>query len=869
MDFGLIFQTLPGMSNQPSKWLLRFFRWFADPEIVDDIEGDLIESFQLRKAAHQLTRLWMFWEIIRLIRPGIVRPLFNYQKLNTISMISFHSKVAFRVLKRDKRYTAINILGLSLGIWCTLLTYLWLQDEYQFDRFHTNNEQLYRILMNIQINDLYHTEEASSYPLADALLAEYPEVEQAVRFVYPEKTILKIGEAEIETEYAATEPAFLDVFTFPLTHGDSKQALASKQNMVISQELAEAHFNGLSPIGQSIIMKQEGKELDFVVAGVMEKLPSHSSMQFDVLVPISYMNEVEVFAENWNNPWLTTYITLKDGTDPEVFKEKIKNFPFEKADAEWYTLNLQKYSDQYLFGQFEEGEAIGGRIDNLKLFALIASFTLIIAGFNYINLTTARSIRRDKEIGIKKTLGAYRSSIITQFLFETGTILIAALGLSLLFTYLSLPAFNQLTGKNVELSPNSLEITLVLGSIFLFTLVSSGLYPALSASNLGKSLKTSLASKQYDRPMLRRVLVTLQFALSIILVSGAAVVYQQIKYISDKDLGLDQVNVLLLELDEQSRASYADLKAAASSHTSILTAAISSHDFYGPLGYTSDVRWRLRPEDGDQLFFGIQDIDADMLPLLDLAMKEGTTFDTGRKEDATQYIINEAAAKSMGFENPVGEQLTFWGNTGTIIGVTKDFHFSTLHEQIQPLIMRHIIDANYLFIKTEKGKTKQAIDYLSEVHASHSQFPMKLSFMDQAIQKKYQEEQSMQKLAYSFAFMTLVISCLGMIGLISYSVERRTKEIAVRKVLGASIPQISRLLFSEYLIIIGAAAIIGVPSIYFWAQQWLNNYPYRTDLEVQTWLISLICILGLSLLISVAFMKRIDQTNPATTLRDE
>ncbi len=856
--------------NHPPRLPLRFLRWFCRPELLRYIEGDLLELHEENAQAKGATQAnWMFaWEVVKLFRPAIIKSSRSITHIKPRIMLLNHLKIAFRVFKKEKFFTAVNVVGLASGIWCALLTYYWCADEYRFDRFHENGDRLYRVLMNLDVNGANYTDEGTAYPLGDALLEDFPEVAARTRYSQAEPVAVTIQEQLTEQQFAAADANFFTTFSLPLLEGDAATCLSDLKHVVISETLAQAYFKDQSPLGETITLHSGGYSLGFLVTGVFEDIPAHSSVSFDMMVHVDNLLALNEGMNTWGNTWFSTYLVVNDSFDQDEFTEKLKGYAKRKAGMEWYELMVQKYEDQYLYDHFENGQQAGGRIDNLVLFAIIAGFTLLIGCFNYVNLATARAMRRNKEVSIRKTIGADRWVLITQFLTESGVIIMVSAAMALGWTYLTLPSFSALTGKNLQIAFGDPHLYQLLCAIFGITLMVSGLYPAISLSRGSHLFSWRSFREQKSSSWIRKGLVTLQFGISILLISGTVIIYQQLSFIIQKDLGLDQESVMYLELDEQSNASYQEIKATLQNDPRVKLVSGSNHNLIGPIGYTGDVNWRLRP-DGADYFIAVQDVDSEMLELLDITLERGTSFSADLHPDSTRYIINATMAAMSGFEDPIGESLSFWGKHGTIVGVAKDFHFSTLHEAIQPLVIRNVVNPEYVFVKSATGRAMEVFTALQEIHETFSQLPAKIHFLDQEIEARYTKEYTMQQLAYGFSGLALILCALGLIGLVSYSIERRTKEIAVRMVLGASLAQLGQLLFREYLWLMLIASVIGVPVLLKWAHDWLEKYPYRIAVSPLLVLFSLLGVLVLALLIMGSYMKKVRAYNPVDLLRDE
>lgn len=787
-------------------------------------------------------------------------------------MMKTNLKVAFRIFRLEKFYTTVNIIGLACGVWCALMTAFWVQDELSYDQFHEKGDRIYRVLMNINLDGEIYTDEGTAYPVGDVMVEDIPEIEERVRYSYPEPVALTVNGKLTENELASVDPNFFEVFSVPLVQGDAKSCLRELNSVVISDRMASNYFGEQSPLGKLITVHEGAYALEFIVRGVFESFPRNSTMNFELVIPIDNLKQLYGDMDNWGNTWFATYVVLDERADLAEVDHKIRDLPKTKAGIESFTFMLQNYGDQYLYGRFENGRLAGGRIDYVVIFLVIAVFTVLIGCFNYVNLTTARSMKRTREIGVRKVIGANRRTLIIQFMTESGLIVLFSVLLGVLLAQLSLPLFNAITFKDIQIGYDDFNFYLLLATITVFTLVFSGIYPSavLSSFLAPSALKGQIENLGFQN-FLRKGIVTFQFCLTVMLVSGAFVVFLQLKYLLEKDLGLDKENVVFLELDQNSKPKYQEIKSALEGHSDILSVSGSSHDFIGPaIGFTSDPVWRGKIADDNQVkFFGIQDVDYGLLDMLNIKLVAGRTFSEEVKSDSTNYIINEASARAMGFDDPLGEKLSFWGGSGKIIGVVEDFHFATLHETIKPIIMRRVPNEKYVFIKTAPGKTPDAIAHIERVHESFSALPSKYHFMDRVLEESYRSEMSLQKLASYFSLLTILISCLGLLGLVSYNLERRTKEIAIRKVLGARVGSLMRLLFSEYFGLILLAIGIGIPTSIYIMKQWLDGFAYRVDISLLMFLIPCGLLLVITGAIVVLQSTKLNHLNPADSLRNE
>ena len=850
------------MNKRPPKYPLRFFRWFCNPEYVDDIQGDLMEQFEKNPSRIRFTV-----EVLKLLRPSLIKPASGGEKLNYYGMLKNNFKIALRTFKREKAFTFINILGLTCGMLSAMLITLWMQDEWKYDRFHENGDNIYRIIKNFEMNNEVVTDEGVAYRVGPAFKDQFPEVLESVRYTFPDNVVTGIDGKISEQLLAAADPNFFQVFSYPMVEGSAKDCLTEAGQIVISLQVAKNYFPNKSAIGEIIEVREGSDSVAFVISGVFE-IPTHSTFQTDFIITMDAYTQLISGYDNWGNTFFDNALVLRENVDISHLQVKMTKLA-EDNDA-WYSILLQPYQDQYLYSSFKNGKVDGGRIDSVKLFGFAALCAILIACFNYINLTTARSSKRTKEIGIRKIVGARKITLISQFLTESSLLVALSCILAIVLCQLALPLFNSLTLKSIFIDFKSLDTYLFVFGLGTSIVIFSGMYPAflLSSFNPYKALKKVIPKDGFQY-FLRKGLVVLQFSITLIIASASIVVHQQFKYFTEKDLGFDIEQVLYLELDEDSYTNVETIKDQLLQHSSILSVSGSSHDFVGPsIGFTGDVQWRLK-DDQNGNFFGIHDVDANLLDMLNMKLATGRGFNPELSSDSTQYIINETAALALGFDQPIGEKLSFWGDHGEIIGVVKDFHFTTFHNSIMPVILRNKPTDSFLFFKSEPNKLKEAVDYVASTHEKFSNFPPKIHFMNQRLEENYHAELTIQKLTGYCSILALIVSSLGLLGLATYSCELRTKEIGIRKVLGGDRLHLVMMLSKEFTSLVLIAIIIGLPIAFYLLDGWLDNYSYRIDMKWWPYVLTGVSSLVISWITVGSQTLKVTSINPSETLRDE
>lgn len=739
----------------------------------------------------------------------------------------------YRNLLRFKSEFLINLIGLSTGLACALLIYLWVNDELQVDKFHDKNSQLFQVMLNHHNTGGIETADATQALLAEALADEIPEIDNSVATTAGIEMPLFRLSVEHENFKAAGQfvgENYFELFSYELIQGDKHKVLTDKISIVISEALARKLFGTTENIIGKSVQFQEDRQLQ--VSGIFKETPPNSSDQFDFLLSFDLFKELMgPEHREWGNTGPRTFVLLKEGTDLDEFNQKIAGFIKSKVKDYNADVFLRPYSDKYLYDKYENGIQVGGRIEYVQLFSVIAIFILVIACINFMNLSTARASRRLKEVGIKKTLGAPRKTLISQFLGESMVLTVLSLLLALLLVMILLPQFNFITGKQIVLRFDLSLILSILCITFITGLV-AGSYPALYLS--GFSPKTALKgtlSSSSGEVWTRKGLVVFQFALSIIFIVSVMVVYQQLEHVQTKNLGYNKDQIIYFEKEGKVARDQRTFLSEIKRIPGIVNAGSTSHSFLAQQSSTTDLQWEGKNAT-DIIQFEIAKVSYDMIETLGLQMSAGRAFSREYGSDSLGIILNEAAAKTMALENPIGKKINVWGQDRQIIGVTKDFHFQSLHEKVKPLFF--IIkpqDTYMIMAKVAAGKERETIDKLEHFYQEYnSGFTLDYKFLSQDYQALYAAEERVAILSKFFSGVTIIISCLGLFGLAAFTAERRRKEIGIRKVLGASRMNIIYLLSIDFTKLVGIAICVSLPLSYLLVKSWLNDFEYRIDL---------------------------------------
>ncbi|MDX1939263.1 MAG: ABC transporter permease [Saprospiraceae bacterium] len=788
-------------------------------------------------------------------------------------MLRNYFKIAWRNLLKNKVFSFINITGLATGLACAFLIYLWVNDELNIDKFHEKDSQLYLVMANHTHTDAIQTIPNVPGLLAPAMKTELPEVENAVHTTGRlENFIISTEDKHINAQGRYAGEAFFDVFSYDLIEGVKDQVFTDKNSIVISESLAKKLFNTTDHIiGKSLEWQSSEKKNEVFISGIFKDVPASASEQFDLLLPFSYF-EAEVMPAqyvHWYNYYAYTYLILKKGTNIAAFNAKIKDFVAKRAEGSIVTLFVKPYSENYLYGKYENGVQAGGRIEYVRLFSIIALFILIIACINFMNLSTAKSSRRMKEVGIKKTLGAGRFSLIYQYLGESLLISFLALIIAIVLVEIFLPQFNIITGKNLSLHYN-IELILPLLGITILTGLIAGSYPALylSGFNPVNVLKGKLKAS-IGELWVRKGLVVFQFCISMILIVAVMIIYKQIAFVQNKHLGFDKDNVINFEM----RGQVSDKKETFLTEVKKIPGVINAAETgfkVGGNGWTQGVNWEGKSPNDDYIFEEVITGD-NTIETLDITMVAGRSFSNEFGMDSMSIIFNEAAIKTMGLKDPIGKTIRHYTGNKQIVGVMKDFHTNSLHDQIKPLFFLYKPEeTTNIIIKLEAGKERETIARLQDFYQKFNPgYAFDYTFLDQDYQALYEAEQRVSTLSKYFAGLAILISCLGLFGLAAFAAEQRSKEISIRKVLGATTTSIVGLLSKDFLKLVFVSLLLASPIAWYLMNKWLENFAYH--IEIKWWVFA---IAG-SAAIFIAFMTigfqsiKAAVANPVESLKTE
>ncbi len=785
-------------------------------------------------------------------------------------MFKNHIKIALRNIFNQKLFSFINVFGLAAGIACSILILLWVQDEIGYDTFHENSENIYRVVENqFYAGGEIFPVAVTPGPLALALKDEYPEIIHATRYETRDRT-LGYQDNVFRERLAYADPSFLEIFSFPLVVGNPATALSDPYSILLSEKSAEKYFGKENPVGKTMLVNNKYR---VEVRGVFKNVPENSHLQFDFLLPFVFMKEEGRNIERWSSNSYYTYVQLQKGIEKETVDEKIKDIIKRNNEGSVTEVFLQPMLDIHLYSGSRFAADIGGHgdIEYVNIFSIVALFVLLIACINFMNLSTARSAKRAKEVGLRRVVGAARYQIVRQFFIESILLTFIALVISIVLVSFLLPAFNDLSGKTINLMEIDAGIVAGIILLALFTGVLSGSYPAFYLSSFlpAKVLKENYASGK-GGALFRRALVVTQFALSIILIIGTTVVYRQLNFIQNKKLGFQRENILYLEFGEKIFNNIETAKSELLKNHDILsvTASTGLPTYYG--NSTSSFGWEGK-NPNESILMHFVGVDEDYTKTFNMEMAEGRFYSKEFSADTNSIVVNEAAIKVMGMEDPIGKRLSMWGKEFTIIGVLKDFHFKKLDTKIEPLVFRMFTDwSDLLLVRIAPDNIPNTLNYIKTKLAEIApKEPFEYFFLDEEFDYLYKSEQRMGKLFSSFSILALLISCLGLFGLASYMAERRTKEIGIRKVLGGSLTNLTYLLTSEFTKLVIFSNIISWPIAYYLMNNWLQNFAYRINIELWFFIGSGLFALLIALLTVFFQTIKAAMVNPVESLKHE
>ncbi len=860
------------------KFPLRLLKWFCKPAYHLDIEGDLLEIFEDRKNEHGLktARRLLLLDVLLLFRLSLIKPIPQLNFLNHLTMYRHHFLISWRHLLKNKAYSLLNIGGLALGSTVALLIGLWILDETSFDRYHQNYERIAQVMQNQTFEgkiDTWYTQAKQLGPALDQDYKSYFDHISMSSFIFG--NTLRRGENALIKKGIFMEEGAPEMLSLQMKSGN-RDGLRDPYSVLLSASSAEAFFGQEDPVGQSLELNNKH---ELTIKGVFEDLPSNTTFS-----NVDFIGTWDLYIQgrpswiHWGNSWFQTFVQIKENTDIDQVSAAIKNVKLDHVDEGMAKfkpeLFLHPMSSWHLRSKFENGRSVGGRIEQVWLFGIIGAFVLFLACINFMNLSTAKSEQRAKEVGVRKALGSDRAHLIGQFFSETALIVGFALLTSLIFVQLLLPSFNLVTDKMILIPWESAYFWLGLAGFILLLVFLAGSYPALFLSSFQttKVLK-GVTIGSYRSALPRKVFIVIQFTVSVTLIIGTVIVMEQIRYSKNRPLGYNKQHLLHVPIKSDELAQRFDVFKDDLLRSGLIEDACRAESPVTSTFVTnSGFDWQGKdPGMADE--FVTLGISFDFGKTVEWEIKEGRDFSMEHPSDSTGFVINEAAVAYLGFEDPIGQKIE-WGEneTYTIIGVVKNMLTQSPYALVRPMIFyvdREDIDQAILKLNPALS-AQEAISGIEAAYKKHDPLnPFEFKFVDEAHARKFQGEERVAKLSGFFAILAILISCLGLLGMAAFITERRAKEISIRKVLGASVFNLWKLVSVEFFLLVLIACCIAVPIAYYFLSQWLQKFVYQVDLSA--WIFVLVSLGALLItLLTVSFQAiKAALSNPSQTLKLE
>jgi ABC-type antimicrobial peptide transport system permease subunit len=867
------------MKEQPPKLFLRFFRWYCHPEMVNHIEGDMMELYaeRLRGSGKRKADVKFILDVVLLCRPGIIRPVTVETNVNQYDMVKSYFKVGWRNMLRSKGYSAINISGLAIGMTVALLIGLWVFDELTFDKHFQNYDRIVQVMQHQTSNGQVGTQVANPAVMAEEIRNVYgSDFKHVLQSSWNNDHTLTYGEKIFYKSGSYFEPGVTDMLSLNILHG-SKNGLKDMNSIMLSESVAKSYFGEEDPINK---MLRLDNQVDVKVTAVYEDFPENTSFsRMKIIMPWSlYLSQntwVAKIGDPWGSNFTQTFAQLNDNADVETVSTRIKDVKINRQGEEERRYKavvfLHPMSKWHLYSDFKAGINTGGRIDNVWLFAITGIFVLLLACINFMNLSTARSEKRSKEVGIRKSIGSARGQLITQFFSESVMIALFAFVLAIGLGFIALPSFNTVAGKTISIPWSSPLFWLIGVGFTLMTGLFAGLYPALFLSSF-QPVKVLKGSFKMGRmaSLPRKVLVTIQFTISIALIIGTIVVYKQIQFAQGRPLGYTSDGLITVSVTSERHKHFEAIRTELKSENVIVELAESGSPITEVWNTNGGFDWEGK-DPNLAVDFPNNAVTYEYGKTIGWEITAGRDFSRDFATDSTAFILNESAVRFIGLTDPIGKVIKWNDENYTVIGVVKDILVQSPYKPVRPAMWNLSDGSNVFIIKLNPNMSAQ--ESLSKVEEVFKKFdptsPFGASFVDEAFAQKFGNEKRIGTLAAFFAVLAVFISCLGLFGLASFVAEQRTKEIGIRKVMGASVSNLWQMLSKDFVVLVIISSVVAIVFSYFAYTWWLERFEYRTIIY---WWIFAISAGGALIitLITVSFQAiKAAMTNPTKSLRSE
>lgn len=786
-------------------------------------------------------------------------------------MLRNYLKIAWRNLTNNKGFTFINIVGLAVGMAASMLILIWVQFEMSVDRFHENTDRVYAVWRNATMQGEVFTWDYTPAPYAPAMKEQFPEVEEIARITEWDQQLLTVDEHSFYEEATFTDPDFFRIFSFEALEGDPVAALTEPGNIVLTAAVAKKLFGESSALGKVVTVS---KEWDLEVKAVIEDLPGNTDFPFTVFLPFKKLEALGWAGENWGNNSYRTFTLLNDKVDISSFNEKFADFTSKNSEIESVSDFLFPIRDLHLYSKFENGKSVGGKIELIRMFGIVSIIVLILAAINFVNLSTAQSDKRSKEVGIRKISGAGKGMLIGQFMAESILIAFSAYLLAIIIVSVSFEGFKDFVGLELE-SPFSQSYFWRISVVYVFvTGILAGSYPAFLLSSFKPTVifKSNMGTKNSFGLKPREVLVVFQFAVVVTLISGVWIVHDQMRFVQNRDLGINKDNLIFHPVTQSMRKNKIALRNELLALPDVAAVSYTFSPMTNIYSDTDGMEWQGKdPEFKPNI--SRMGTDANLVKTAGMELIAGRDIDIySYASDSLSAILNEKAVEIMGFEDPIGQVVTDDDLAFTVVGVVKDFIMDSPFDEVVPImVMGPKRNLNFIHIRFADGPDN--LKSLASVEAVFNKFnpdsPFEYRFVDQEHARKFVSQQRTAKLTSLFTGLAVVISCMGLFGLATFIAERRKKEISVRKVLGASIGNVVALISSEFTKLVLISVLIGIPVTWYFMSDWLETFAYRTTIDWTLFLWTGGLTLLIALLTVSAQAIKAAMVNPAETLKSE
>ncbi len=777
--------------------------------------------------------------------------------------------LAIRNLNRNRMFSFLNLAGLAIGLASAIIILLWVKQESAWDQFYPGKERIYQVMSNREFNDEIVTNQDLAFPIASALRENFPEVENAAVTGYDEEHLFSYKEKSLRKKSLTVSPEFVDVFGLTI-HAGEPSALNNPGSILISTSMAKALFGDEEALNKIIRINNK---IDLMVAGIIGDVPFNSTLQYEVLIPFDYTNPwISKSRTDWTNSFFRVFVKMKSVIEAEPFNATLTQLVQQRVPDQKANFFLHPMEKWHLYSEFSAGVNTGGMIEYVRLFTIIAAIILLIASVNFMNLATARSNKRAMEVGIRKTIGSDRKSLFFQFLTESIVLAFLSLLLSIAIVYLTLPWFNELVGSRLLFEITDAGFMGIISGVTLITGILAGCYPAfyLSSFNPVQVLKGVFQQGSFGiQP--RKLLVTAQFVISILLISATIIVYQQIGFVKSRQLGYNRENLLLIRSSVDTDKHFEAIKNELGNLGLTLGLSRSNSPITAIYNYTAGLSWKGMPPE-NKLVIAANSCDAGYFSTVKAKILEGREFYPGSESDSNSLILNEAAVKIMGLSAPVGTEIHYGGKKYNIIGVTENIVMNSPYKPVEPMMtMYNSRRSGYITLRlNDQIGAAESIAGIEKVFKKYNPaFPFEYQFVDEQFNKKFLTEELIQKLTNVFAALAIFICCLGLFGLAAYSAEQRTREIGIRKVLGATVQTVVFLLSKEFLKLVLLASLIAFPLAWWAMNNWLEGFAYRISIS---WIVFAVSGLAATLIALITVSSQAIRTalsNPVKSLRSE